>query len=103
MPLIEKEDSIRELEILIALTETLLWTHKFDEMEALLPRVRETVQALSRRMGRPSDMELTVVYLSARLHEVSHFLASRWEPLHPVRASTSPRPVAFVTGSTAPK
>jgi len=80
-PLNESDASSYELNALQRLTEALLTTSSWDELEPLAPRYREVARAESANKGRMSHLELKAVYLIARLHEVPFSLGPRVEPL----------------------
>ena len=98
VPLMEKEDVQHDVKVLVLLGKTLFMLKALDELEALVPRLRETTKAASqdlgrRALGRLGFGELETRYLLARLHEVlpiltpAHSAALIFQPLQPTAES----------------
>jgi len=69
--LAEEDASLLEANALDRLIKALFQTDSIDELEPMVPRYREAVQAESRRIGRLSAAaELQSLYFSSRLHQV---------------------------------
>ena len=66
----DEDNTDMELQVLARLTEALFQTHAIDEVEPLIPRLREAAAAQSRKRERVSYSELQSLYYSARLLEV---------------------------------
>ena len=69
-----------EVNVLQILVPTLLEANEIDEVEPLVPRLREAAQAESRVSGRLAVHELRSCLFSARLHEVLCLSTLCWEP-----------------------
>jgi len=69
-PLSEADEGAYSVNALRMLIDALFATNAIDELEPLVPRFREAVQAQSRREGRFQPAEVRNFYISARLHEV---------------------------------
>ena len=67
----EIEDGASELCALEILTNALVKTNGWEELEELLPRCREVAQADARKTGEICTHEFKCCYLNARLHEVN--------------------------------
>jgi len=69
VPLIEVEDSTRQLDILELLIDALYLTDAIDDVEPLVPRFRKAAKEEARKTGGFCFFELTSFVISARFHE----------------------------------
>jgi len=102
VPLCEVDYSITELNVLHIFTRALFETHAIDEVEPLVARYLEAAKAESQKQGRLQITELTSLYTSARLHEVLCTAPRVGSPLTLLGPCILPRPIASVTGISAP-